>query len=99
MARPEIKLKILVILLLFCGGQFWSQQRAMDSLRAVLNKNIPDTSVVNTLNVIGTLQWKSGDYDSSLHTSERAKIIAEKINFKKGIYEALTDIGIVYWYQ
>ncbi len=66
-----------------------------DSLLTIINSLNNDTGRVNTLNVLGKGLIDKMDYDKGLIYSREAKKLAEKLNYKKGMAQALTNEGII----
>ena len=65
-----------------------AQNHSIDSLRKVLKTEKEDTSRVNTLNRLSSKLNEATKYDSSLVYSLKAVLLAEKLNFKKGLAKA-----------
>ncbi|MGP8217134.1 MAG: tetratricopeptide repeat protein [Bacteroidia bacterium] len=92
MKRPNV---FIVLMLLYSCMSGFAQNNAIDSLRNVLQTEPDDTNKVNTLNNLSEKLEKAGKYDSSFIHANRAKELAEKVGFKKGIASAYRIIGIV----
>ena len=73
-----------------------AQNKQIDSLKGVLKISKDDTSKVNVLNLIGRQFFLVTAYDSAAAYADRAKALAEKLGFKKGIANADRGIGNVY---
>jgi len=72
-----------------------AQSLNIDSLRKVAATQKNDTTHVNTLNKIGLALFKKGKYDSAIGQCKEAMTLAEKLNYKKGVYKAAGQIGSV----
>src|SRR6266498_2767262 len=82
----------LLLLILFCIS-ISAQNKQIDSLRNVLTMAKEDTGKVNTLNLLGRQFYLVNSYDSSVAYANRAQLLAEKLNFTKGIANACRGIG------
>jgi signal transduction histidine kinase len=71
-----------------------------DSLRRVIATTQQDTTCVHAMNDIARYFWRVvSRYDSSLVYAKKAQKTSERIGFRKGIADALNNIGIVYSLQ
>ena len=86
-----------ILILLHCFIQ--AQQAKIDSLQTVLKTSKEDTSKVNTLNILSKQYMAAGNYEQALQFGKQAALQAEKLNYKKGMTDAYSNIGINYWYQ
>ncbi|MBI1837600.1 MAG: SpoIIE family protein phosphatase [Flavobacteriia bacterium] len=88
--------KIIIILLLFFAQNFYSQTREIDSLYNSLKTSKRDTVKVQILN---QLSQKLGSInpDISLRYAQKARALAEVLNFKNGEIRAYSNIGLVYY--
>jgi tetratricopeptide (TPR) repeat protein len=73
-----------------------STNRKMDSLKAALRGAKEDTAKVNTLYLLTEKLWKSGLNDTALVTAYEAKVLAEKLGYKKGLAACFHILGIIY---
>ena len=73
---------------------YYSQSSKADSLLSLLKD---DTNKVNTLNAISA--FKSLDYGNAMKYAEEAKLLSQKINFKKGEGDAYYNIGNIHLTQ
>lgn len=56
-----------------------------------------DTSRVNALNLLSEhAGWRIGDLDTALYYAERARALADKAGFRKGVGAAMNNIGVVH---
>jgi len=70
-------------------------QNQLDSLQRELKNTHSDTSKVNLYNEL-VLQMGYKDFDSAFLYSEKALELAQKINYKKGIFENYENTGVIY---
>lgn len=75
-----------------------TSSRRIDSLKALLESNLHDTSRVNTLIDIAREVWATNPKASRTFASE-AHGIAERIGFTRGIANAINAVGVAYFYQ
>jgi two-component system, NarL family, sensor histidine kinase UhpB len=91
-----------MLLLLFqvrsatCQGQ---QNAILDSLQNLLQLQKSDTGKVNTLNAISRHLWQTANYLQAKMNADDAFILSEKINYKRGISNALLNLGIICTYE
>jgi tetratricopeptide (TPR) repeat protein len=91
-------LAVFLLLILSCGTLVLAQNRSIDSLRAVLKTEKADSSRVKTLNVL-SIKLLAVHYDTALFYAKTSRKLAESLNFKKGLAEALRSIGTIYKYK
>jgi len=91
-----IKRFILFIIIssLYCFAN--SQATKTDSLLKVLAKTGDDTSRVNTLNDLFK-ENQSVDPSNAFKFAKQALVLAEKINFSRGIASSLNNVGLCYF--
>ena len=90
-------LKIVFLLALAYGTKnCFSQTSQTDSLQQVLKTAKEDTNKVNALNQLSKQLCLQGYDDSALVFSHAAKLLGEKLNFKKGVAQACTNTGTAY---
>ncbi len=82
---------LLLIILFFFKG--YSQNNKIDSLHSVLALEKEDSNLVNTLNALGDGLFKAAMYDSSISYSNRAKTIALKIGFERGLASSYCNLA------
>ncbi len=70
-----------------------------DSLLLVLKTSKDDTNKVNTLNLLSRQYSNTGLYEQAISSAQQAQVIAEKIDFKIGLGNALSNTGVAYWHQ
>ncbi|HER08043.1 MAG TPA: tetratricopeptide repeat protein [Bacteroides sp.] len=68
----------------------------IDSLKSVLELVKTDTARVNKLNEIAYIVFRT-DSDEAISYGSEAKLLAEQIDFRKGIAEACKNIGLGYY--
>ncbi len=88
----------LSIFFLTTGGIASAQYSEVDSLKVILENLDEDSSKVNTLNDIAYILYRTSPGEAVTYGSE-AKLLAEKINFRKGLAEANKTIGLGYYMQ
>lgn len=86
---------ILVVLPVFIPAQ----KHEIDSLSVVVESAAKDTSLVNNLNMLTDKIWQTGDYDKAIIYSDKAKALAEKLDFKRGSATAFINASLIYWKQ
>ncbi len=75
------------------------QKSKIDSLQSLLQKDGEDTNRVNHLNSLCREYLNNGINDSAHRYGERAQMLAQKINFKKGIGQSYHNIGLTYFHE
>ena len=70
-----------------------------DSLLLVVKSAKEDTNKVNTLNLLSRQYSNTGLYDQAIEYAQQAMSVAEKIDFKIGLGNALSNTGVAYWHQ
>ncbi|MBL0048130.1 MAG: tetratricopeptide repeat protein [Bacteroidetes bacterium] len=73
-----------------------AQNSEIDSLKKVIASLPDDTNKVNTLNTLAK-SYFSTNADEAIQTSNKARDLAEKINFTKGVALALKNSGIGFY--
>jgi tetratricopeptide (TPR) repeat protein len=93
--RKVILSCILFLSIVIASGakQSYAQNKKIDSLLIVLKTAKEDSNKVNTLNKLSEYTRRIGDYDSSFYYAGEAKLLAEKINYKKGLVDSYTNMG------
>lgn len=94
-----MKAQILLFFFLLFFTVAYSQQHKIDSLQNLLKSAKDDTNKVNILNKLGQKSNQSGNLDSALTFAMKAQALAEKILFKKGVADALLNMGYIYMYR
>jgi serine phosphatase RsbU (regulator of sigma subunit)/Tfp pilus assembly protein PilF len=90
------KYLICLITLLSCNA--FSQDIVIDSLLNVLKTTKEDTSKINTLNELSKITRKStSNYDTALSYSYKAKLLAQQINYERGIAESDNNTGMIFF--
>ena len=79
----------------FCATAYANE---IDSLKRLINSNIPDTSKVNLLNKLSKLFFNDNP-DTSVTIAASSKKLAEHANFRPGLALALKNMGIGYYLQ
>ena len=83
---------------LICFSLF-SQSRNIDSLQALINASMADTTNVNLLNELGLEYLYEEEFDRAKSVFQEALKTSQNINFKKGQGYALKNQGLVNYYQ
>jgi len=89
--------KYIMTVFLFVVGSFalYGQSNAIDSLKGVLQGQKEDTNKVNTLNAICRVLIKNNDYENASQYVNWAVVVAEKLNFKRGLANAYRYKGLL----
>jgi signal transduction histidine kinase len=85
----------LFLLLAISIFQCQAQQADIAPLKQRLAAISDSFAYVNVLNRIGTLSYEQ-DTDSTLYYAYRARTIAERLQYKRGLADAANNFGIVY---
>ncbi len=99
------KKKYLLFVLIFASYFSYGQEyaahvtRKIDSLKTEISNSKTDTSKVFLLNKLSTVFLDIADYDRSIEISNSAAELAKKINYKKGLSDAYSNLGILYDYR
>ena len=94
--KKEIKHILFLFGIVLFVNPIFAQNHAIDSIKQVLNTGKEDTNEVNTLNKLSSQLWQVNKYDTSLIYANKAVEYAEKLNYKKGLAEALSNIADIY---
>jgi serine phosphatase RsbU (regulator of sigma subunit) len=90
-------LRILQILFLLAAlSVVRAQDPLLDSLKFVLDKATEDTVRVNLLNAMATAVHRT-DPEAAIQYSSDARMIAEKVNYRKGLAEVYKNLGLGYF--
>lgn len=88
-----------IILLLYFVPLFitsYGQDTQIDSLKTVIESSGEDTVKVNALNDLSLLIWDIQP-NMAITYANKARVIGNKINYKKGVANALKNIGMGYY--
>ncbi|MCW5910555.1 MAG: tetratricopeptide repeat protein [Cyclobacteriaceae bacterium] len=89
--------RIVIFALMLCCVRAFAQPP--DSLRNLLNKpGLPDSVRVSVLDEL-CYNYVLSNQDSSIYFGKEAVSLARKINYKKGLGLALSDLGVAYFYK
>ena len=91
--KPAL-LSFITILLLFALPGF----AQIDSLKKVASSTVHDTIKIKALSDL-CYEFLSVNQDSSIFFGEQAASIAEKIQYKKGLANASSDLGLAYFFK
>jgi signal transduction histidine kinase len=96
-----LKITPLFAILLFCLSPVISsgQKSKIDSLERAARNAKEDSNKVITLNLLTRQIYLRGNYDTATFYANEAKVIAEKINYKKGLANAYNNIGNINMYR
>ncbi|MES2286730.1 MAG: tetratricopeptide repeat protein [Bacteroidota bacterium] len=89
---------ILIICVISVPTAF-AQNRNIDSVLTLLNKDKADTNKVNHLSQLVTEYKLAGDFEKGLNYGTKALELSYKLNFKKGIARVSETIGNIYLLQ
>ena len=84
--------------LVFAASFVFAEQNPVDSLKKVLTSLPEDSNKVNVLIEL-SIKYRGSSPDTGMSYAEQARILAEKINFQKGLGYALKSKGITYVLQ
>jgi serine phosphatase RsbU (regulator of sigma subunit)/Tfp pilus assembly protein PilF len=87
-------ISLLTFFVLFISSN--AQNSKIDSLETLLKTNIPDTSRVVIFNDLSRAYMQKS-IDKGFDYAEKAKQLAEKIDFPKGLANAYNNTGVLYW--
>lgn len=93
MKRKTVLLIILCLVEQICFAQV--EKRKIDSILRILPSLKSDSNKVNTLIDLSVI-YRNSSLDKALKTAKEAKILAAKIEYKKGLGYALKAEGIAY---
>ncbi len=89
-----MKKRILILICLCCfGGLCYGQNKKVDSLLQVLKTAKEDTTKVNTFNALA-YEIANNNPDTAVYFANEALALATKLNYKMGIADAHSTIGI-----
>src|SRR3954468_12866031 len=73
-----------------------AQTRELDSLKNVIRSMPNDSTKVKVMNKLVAKNLYGGQYDSALKYLGAAKLLAEKIDFKRGVANSYNHYGMYY---
>jgi tetratricopeptide (TPR) repeat protein len=91
--KPAL-LSFITILLLFALPGF----AQIDSLKKVTSSTAHDTIKIKALSDL-CYEFLSVNQDSSIFFGEQAVLLAEKVQYKKGLGNASSDLGLAYFFK
>lgn len=91
--------RIFACVLLFSLSTSGQVSANLDSLQSLLNSSKSDAQKVSALNALSKMSWQVSDYPASLNYARKAKLLAEQTANKRGISDALMNIGVCYLFQ
>ncbi|MES2836229.1 MAG: tetratricopeptide repeat protein [Bacteroidota bacterium] len=92
-------MKYKVLFFVVCNFAFsnvFAQNHKIDSLKTLLKTDKADTNKVTHLNKLCWEQQRIGNYDTALALTKQALVLAEKLNYKKGIANSYNNTGIIF---
>lgn len=99
------KFSFLIIIIL-CWSGFWAnvnaQNKNIDSLLIIIEKDKPDTNKVKHLNKLSKEYLNIDFYDSAIYFANQALALANYLPFEKGrgwevgVADAAANLGIIY---
>jgi tetratricopeptide (TPR) repeat protein len=92
--KVKIILSIIALTLIF--GAFGQNNSVIDSLENILKTAKADTTKVNCLNSLSSEYMKISDYKMSMQYAESALVLANTLDYKKGIADSYYNIGNTY---
>ncbi len=90
---------VSVVFFLLLSMTVFSQNSKIDSLKNIVETGTKDTSMVSTLNTLSIEVLNNENIPESIIYSEKAKELANQLNYKKGKAYALKNIGLAQYYQ
>ena len=90
---------LLILNAILSFQYLFGQQNKIDSLLTLLKTDKEDTNKVMHLNKLCKEYMKVGSYNIAMERSRDAMQISEKLNFKKGVANSNTYIGLIYGHQ
>lgn len=95
-----MKKKIFFLYFIFANTFMWvcAQDNKSDSLKNVISKTPDDTVKVDLLLALSKSYFNS-DPPAGILYANKAKILAEQLNYQKGVGYALKNIGLVHYFQ
>ncbi|GAA4298657.1 tetratricopeptide repeat protein [Aestuariibaculum suncheonense] len=80
-----------------CFG--FSQNKAIDSLKVIVDTGVRDTLMVKTLNALSWEVLNAGDLNESYNYAYKASELAKDLDYSRGMGYALKYIGLTQYYQ
>jgi two-component system, NarL family, sensor histidine kinase UhpB len=94
------KFLLIILFAAFCQLSFAQERkREIDSLMNILETAAKDTNKVKILNNLSRIFVETKQYTASRKYADEAMVLAEKLNYKRGIAFAYYNIGLNYEYQ
>ena len=90
-----VLLCILVMISTYTSAQSKRQLQETDSLKTLLQTSLSDSSQVEVLNELAWI-YRNNDYKTSLSYGTKAKELALKIGYKRGLATAYNRIGVIH---
>src|ERR1035437_156732 len=92
--------KILFLILLFQTYYFAPAQnkQVVDSLQSIIQSTTDDTTKVVTLLSLSK-KYQGFNSNKAFEFGNKALLLSQTINFKKGLGDAHNNLGDIYWYS
>jgi serine phosphatase RsbU (regulator of sigma subunit)/tetratricopeptide (TPR) repeat protein len=94
----KYKRKILFLFFLFINSTVFTQTKLIDSLKQLLAVHKIDTVYVKILGSLCNEYNNAGEYKKAISTCHNCIKLANGIGYKKGIADALGNLGVSYHY-
>lgn len=90
--------KLLLAIITLAQFSSFAQSKTVDSLKALLQNHKLDTIQCNNYMVLA-LHYENSSYDSAIKYSNQAVLLAQKLNFNKGLFAAYNYLGTLNAYK
>ncbi len=77
----------------------FGQNNKIDSLKIILQLENKDTATVSLLNTLSYELFQNGQFPEAMEYSDKAIVLADELNFKKGKAYALKNRGLAAYYK
>ena len=92
-----MKKLILILFLLGTVSRLSAQNHEIDSLLQLLKNEKNDTSYINILQKLATFYRWDSKLDSAILMAQKGMELSQSINYKKGQYNLMLEIGRISW--
>ncbi len=90
---------LLVLLLAVPSNPLLAQNKAIDSLKSIVQTGQQDTTTVTALNALSLELIQMDELDQAKAAADQAIALADRLDFKKGKAYALKNAGLAEYYQ
>lgn len=97
MKKQSLFFFVLVLFYCFNSLSAFSQNKNIDSLLTLIERDKEDTLKVLHLNQLTEKCTESGRYDTAFHYNNRGLKLAQRLHFQKGIATCYQKIGIIFY--